>query len=138
VRVGAEERTYRPDSAQTGGPSFFRDLALSQIFRIRRLPSGLPVISMMAVNGAPGMREQRAIGTGAVTGLVPPRFGERVRDQSRDLHRRIADGPELWPKQVDAVRQVAAQRFTGHPYHHEPFALGLAFSGIGYDRAAFV
>ena len=75
VRIGQEERTYRPDSALTGEPSFFRDLALSQVWRD---PSATERLARhqreMAVDGRPGTQEQRAIGTSAVVGLVPPQY----------------------------------------------------------------
>jgi HK97 family phage major capsid protein len=75
IRIGQEERTYRPDTEQTGGPSFFRDLALSQVFRDPRATERLARHAHeMEVDGAPGAQEQRAIGSGAVTGLVPPQY----------------------------------------------------------------
>ena len=46
VRVGQEERTYRPDLRRTGEPSFFRDLALSQVFRDPGQPTAWRTISV--------------------------------------------------------------------------------------------
>jgi HK97 family phage major capsid protein len=85
VRIGQEERTYRPDADQSGGPSFFRDLALSQVFRD---PSATERLARhqheMTVDGRPGTRQERAIGTGAVTGLVPPAYlAERYAELAR-------------------------------------------------------
>jgi len=84
-RIGQEERTYRPDAEQTGAPSFFRDLALSQVFRD---PSATERLAWhqheMTVDGRPGTRQTRAIGTGAVTGLVPPAYlAERYAELAR-------------------------------------------------------
>jgi hypothetical protein len=57
VQVGQEERTYRADSAVTGAPSFFRDLALSQVYRD---PSATERLARhqheMTVDGRPGTR----------------------------------------------------------------------------------
>ena len=73
-KIGQEERTYRPDSVQSGGNNFFADLARSQVFRD---PSATERLARhqheMTVDGRPGSQE-RAIGTGAVTGLVPPAY----------------------------------------------------------------
>jgi HK97 family phage major capsid protein len=85
VRVGQEARTYRPDAEQAGGPSFFKDLALSQVFRD---PSATERLARhqneMAVDGRPGTQQQRAIGTAAVVGLVPPQYlAERYAELAR-------------------------------------------------------
>jgi HK97 family phage major capsid protein len=74
VRIGQEERTYRPDHQQTGEPSFFRDLALSQVFRDPAATERLARHQHeMTVDGRPGT-QQRAIGSSAVVGLVPPQY----------------------------------------------------------------
>jgi len=84
ARVGAEERTYRPDDQRSGRPSFFRDLAMGQVFRD---PSADARLARHAheneVDGLAGS-QQRAIGTGAVSGLVPPEY---VTEQFAELAR---------------------------------------------------
>ena len=84
ARVGAEERTYRPDDQRNGKPSFFRDLAMGQVFRD---PSADARLARHAheneVDGLAGP-QQRAIGTGAVSGLVPPEY---VTEQFAELAR---------------------------------------------------
>ena len=83
-RVGKEERTYRPDDQRNGKPSFFRDLAMGQVFRD---PSADARLARHAheneVDGLGGP-QQRAIGTGAVSGLVPPEY---VTEQFAELAR---------------------------------------------------
>jgi len=75
IRIGQEERTYRGDEAVTGEPSFFRDLALSQVFRDPAATERLARHQHeMTVDGRPGTQQQRAIGTSAVVGLVPPAY----------------------------------------------------------------
>jgi HK97 family phage major capsid protein len=84
ARVVAEERTYRPDDQRSGKPSFFRDLALGQCFRD---PAAGDRLARHAheneVDGLAGPQE-RAIGTGAVSGLVPPAY---VTEQFAELAR---------------------------------------------------
>jgi HK97 family phage major capsid protein len=73
-RVGMEERTYRPDDQRTGRPSFFRDLAMGQCFRDPAAGDRLDRhVRETEVDGLGGP-QQRAIGTGAVSGLVPPAY----------------------------------------------------------------
>ena len=83
-RVGQEERTYRADDQRSGKPSFFRDLAMGQVFRD---PSADARLARHAheneVDGLAGP-QQRAIGTGAVSGLVPPEY---VTEQFAELAR---------------------------------------------------
>jgi HK97 family phage major capsid protein len=74
-RVGTQEGTYRADYAVVGGHSFLRDLAMGQVLRdpgaLDRLArhSREIEVDMPAVG-----QQQRAIGSGAVTGLVPPAY----------------------------------------------------------------
>jgi hypothetical protein len=74
AHVGSEERVYRRDDQRTGRPSFLRDLALGQVFQD---PAANDRLSRHAreteVDGLAGP-QARAIGTGAVSGLVPPQY----------------------------------------------------------------
>jgi HK97 family phage major capsid protein len=84
ARIGAEERTYRPDDHRTGRASFYRDLALGQVFQDpaagQRLARHAREVEVDGVGGP----QQRAIGTGAVSGLVPPAY---VTEQFAELAR---------------------------------------------------
>jgi hypothetical protein len=83
-RVGMEERTYRPDDQRTGRPSFYRDLAMGQVFADPAAGQRLARHAHeLEVDGQAGP-QQRAIGTGAVTGLVPPAY---VTEQFAELAR---------------------------------------------------
>ena len=82
-RVGAEERTYRPDHQVTGAPGFFADLALAQVWRDPAAGERLARHQHETTVDRPGLVD-RAIGTGAVVGLVPPAY---LTDQFAELPR---------------------------------------------------
>jgi HK97 family phage major capsid protein len=75
ARVGTEERTYRPDTDRKGA-GFARDVASAFLgdygaqARLARHMQEETVERAAAVNGA----QERAVGTGAFTGLVVPQY----------------------------------------------------------------
>jgi HK97 family phage major capsid protein len=73
VRIGSEAGTYRPDYAQTGEPSFLQDLARAQVYRDPAAGERLARHQREMAVLKPGWQD-RAVGTGAVVGLVPPAY----------------------------------------------------------------
>ncbi len=74
ARVGLAERTYRPDHSQTGDASFLVDLARSQVYRDPAASERLARHQHEMAVDRPDVNQQRAIGTGAVVGLLPPQY----------------------------------------------------------------
>jgi HK97 family phage major capsid protein len=74
-RVGTEAGTYRPDDARSGRHSFLRDLAMGQVLRDPGALDRLASHARQVEVDQPAVGQQhRAIGSGAVTGLVPPAY----------------------------------------------------------------
>lgn len=73
ARVGVEAGTYRADHAKTGEPSFLMDLARAQVFRDPAAGERLARHQREMEVDRPTWQD-RAIGTGAVVGLVPPAY----------------------------------------------------------------
>jgi HK97 family phage major capsid protein len=114
VRIGQEERTYRPDDAQTGAPSFFRDLALSQVYRDPAATERLARHQReMTVDRAPGAQQSRAIGTAAVVGLVPPAYLAEQYAQLARAGRPAADACTKLPLPPEGMTVNLSRITTG-------------------------
>lgn len=75
ARVGGEARTYRPDDDRAGRPSFLMDLARAQVYRDPSAAERLAQHTREMFTDRPELAtNQRAIGTSAVVGLVPPQY----------------------------------------------------------------
>ena len=113
IRIGGEERTYRPDDHRNGRASFFRDLALGQVFQD---PAAQQRLSRHAreteVDGLAGP-QQRAIGTGAVSGLVPPQYLVEQFAELARAGRPVANAVTALPLPPDGMTVNISRITTG-------------------------
>jgi len=110
-RVGQEARQYRPDDRRTGRNQFLTDLARAQVFQDPAAGARLARHADETAVDSGG--EQRAIGTGAVTGLVPPQY---LTDQFAELARAgrpVANAVQSMPLPPDGMTVNVSRVTTG-------------------------
>jgi HK97 family phage major capsid protein len=112
VRIGAEERLYRPDHRQTGGPSFIRDVYMSQV---RNDPGAIERLARHGreVEADDPTFQSRAIGTSAVSGLVPPQYLTDLWAQLARAGRPVADLCTRLPLPPDGMSVNFSRITTG-------------------------
>jgi HK97 family phage major capsid protein len=111
-RVGQEQRTYRADHAAAGTPGFMRDIYLHQI-------KGDPVAGERLARHGHEVEtddptwQARAIGTGAVSGLVPPQYLTDLWAQLARAGRPVANLCTPMPLPADGVTINVSRITTG-------------------------
>ena len=112
ARVGAAERQYRADDVRTGRPGFFRDLAAAQVSHDPSAGARLARHMSEVEVDRPGITD-RAIGSGAVAGLVPPAYLAEMFAELPRPGRPVADACAKLPLPAEGMTVNLSRITTG-------------------------